>query len=106
MPQLDLNSLSIAELKTLQKSIAKAIAEYDGRKKSEARAMIEAHAKKLGFALSDLLELISAKTSRKPAKVKYQHPENPKVTWSGHGRRPRWYSDAVAVGKPPKSKAA
>ena len=105
MPQLDLNSLSIAELKTLQKSIAKAIAEYDGRKKAEARAVLEAHAKQLGFTLSELIEPTSIKKTRKPAKFKYRHPENPEMNWSGRGRKPRWFSDAVAAGKPPKSQA-
>ena len=55
MPNFDPNSLSISELKTFQKSIAKTIAEYNGRKKTEARAVLEAHAKRLGFTLSELI---------------------------------------------------
>lgn len=105
MPNLDLNTLSIAELKTLQKSIAKTINGYEERKKAEARSVLEAQARKLGFLLSDLLGPAFVKKIRKAAKFEYQNPENPEVTWSGRGRKPRWYSDAVAAGKPPEPKA-
>jgi DNA-binding protein H-NS len=29
---------------------------------------------------------------------KYRHPENPDVTWSGRGRKPQWFVDALAAG--------
>jgi DNA-binding protein H-NS len=99
MANINLNDLSLSELKSLQKDVTKAIAEFSDRKKTEAMAALEAHAKELGFSLA---ELTGAKKTRKnagPTGAKYRHPENPEVTWSGRGRKPGWFTAAVAAGK-------
>jgi DNA-binding protein H-NS len=98
MNTLDLNSLTLAELKQLQRDLAKAIAGFDDRKKSEARAAVEAHAKELGFTLVELMGQPSMR-SRAPASPKYRHPENESVTWSGRGGKPHWFIDALASGQ-------
>lgn len=50
----------------------------------------------------------SAKASASPAKAadgagtsapKFQHPADPKLTWSGRGRRPRWVTEALEGGR-------
>jgi DNA-binding protein H-NS len=105
MASINLNDLSLSELKSLQKDVAKAIAEFSDRKKTEAMAALEAHAKELGFSLA---ELTGAKKTRKtsgPAGAKYRHPENPEVTWSGRGRKPGWFTAAIEAGKEPGSMA-
>jgi DNA-binding protein H-NS len=104
MKNLDLNSMTLSDLKQLQKDVAKAIAGFEDRKKSEARAVLEAQAKELGFTLSELAGLPVAKT-RAPASAKYRHPENATVTWSGRGRRPQWFTDALSSGKSPEAMA-
>ncbi|WP_240540480.1 hypothetical protein [Paracoccus sp. pheM1] len=53
MADIDLHALSLAELKQLEKNVAKAIASFEDRRKAEARAA-EAVAKQHGFSLSDL----------------------------------------------------
>ena len=95
---INLDKLSLKELKTLQKNVAKAIEEFENRRKAEALAAAESAAKAHGFALT---ELIAAKTPRKKttAKPKYAHPEDASVTWSGRGRKPRWIEDALKSGK-------
>jgi DNA-binding protein H-NS len=105
MTTMDLNLLSLSELKNLQKDVAKAIGSFDTRKKAEARAALDAHAKELGFALSDLLGTAPGKKTRKAPEAKYRHPENPDITWSGRGRKPHWFSAVIASGKPPESMA-
>lgn len=105
MAGINLNDLSLAELKLLQKDVAKAIAEFSDKRKTAAIAALEAHAKELGFSLA---ELTGAKKSRKtlrPVGAKYRHPENPEVTWSGRGRQPGWFRAAIAAGKAPESMA-
>lgn len=101
----DLNSLSLGDLKSLQKSISKAIAEFDDREKSAARSALEAHAKELGFALSDLFDVAPQKKTRKSPEAKYRHPENQDVTWSGRGRKPRWFIENIESGKSADSMA-
>ncbi|REF73114.1 hypothetical protein BDD41_1636 [Paracoccus versutus] len=54
MADIDLNALSLAELKQLEKNVAKAIASFEDRRKAEARAAAETVAKQHGLSLSDL----------------------------------------------------
>ncbi len=98
MTDIDLNTLSLTELKQLERNVAKAIASFEDRRKAEARAAAEAVAKEHGFSLGDLVEATSA---RKTATVapKYGHPENPEITWSGRGRKPAWIADGLEAGK-------
>ena len=79
MSTIDLNSLSLAELKQLAKDVSKAVSGFEDRKKTEARAALEAHAKELGFTLSELVGNASGKM-RSPATAKYRHPENASIT--------------------------
>ena len=49
MTTLNLNSLTLPELKQLQKDVDKAVAGFEDRKKSEARTLLEGQAKELGY---------------------------------------------------------
>ena len=97
MANYDLEALSLPELKKMQKDIAKAISTFEDRQKAEARAKVEAFARDLGYSLAELVGP-EMKTTRAPAPPKYRHPENPALTWSGRGRKPQWFVDALAAG--------
>ena len=79
MPDFNLAVLSLADLRDLQKSVAKAISTFEDRHKAEARAKLEAIAKEMGYSLADLIG-VEVKTTRAPAVAKYRHPENAAVT--------------------------
>ena len=98
MTDIDLNALSLAELKQLEKNLAKAITSFEDRRKAEARAAAEAVAKEHGFSLGELAEM-SPVQKRAAAAPKYRHPENPEITWSGRGRKPGWIAEALEAGK-------
>ena len=98
MADFDLEALSLSELKKMQKDVAKAISTFEDRQKAEARAKVEALARDLGFSLAELVGT-ETKTYRAPAAAKYRHPENPALTWSGRGRKPQWFVEALAAGK-------
>lgn len=51
----------------------------------------------LHYSLAELVGTDS-KAKRAPVAPKYRHPENPAVTWSGSGRKPKWFVDALAAG--------
>ena len=102
MSSIDLNTLSVKELKQLQRDVDKAIASFEDRQKSEARAKLEEQARAMGFTLAELLEGMEVKKTRAPAQAKYQHPENSALTWSGRGRKPHWFVEALAAGKTPE----
>jgi DNA-binding protein H-NS len=105
MADHDLETLSLKELKQLHKDVLKAIANFEGRKKAEARAKVDAVAKEMGFSLTELLGADS-RTGRAPSEAKYRHPEKPDLTWSGRGRKPNWLLEAVSAGTPLEELAA
>ena len=97
MADYDLEALSLSELKKMQKDVAKAISTFEDRQKAEARAKVEALARDLGYSLAELVGT-DTKPSRAPVAAKYRHPENPALTWSGRGRKPQWFVEALEAG--------
>ena len=86
MPDLSFDTMSLDELKRLKKDLDKAIANYDDRRKAEARRDLEEKAREYGFSLSELADV---KTTKRAALApKYRNPSNPEQTWSGRGRQP------------------
>ena len=98
-----LNAMSLADLKSLEKKLTKAIAKFEEREKKRALSALRAEARKMGFSLSDLtgLEEKPRKPRKSPGKVapKYANPSDKSQTWTGRGRRPVWVSEALEAGK-------
>ncbi|MFU8882971.1 MAG: H-NS family nucleoid-associated regulatory protein [Rhodobacterales bacterium] len=101
MTQFDLDDMSLSDLKALQKKATKAIENYEERQRLQALAALEAKAKELGFSLSELTGATQGKAKRKPAAPKYRHPEDAGITWTGKGRQPAWFKQAVTSGVSP-----
>ena len=95
---MDLNNHSLKELKDLQAQVAKAIASFEERRKKDALSELEDKAREMGFSLAELTGAAVAR-KRSPAVAKYANPANASDTWSGRGRKPRWFVDALAHGK-------
>ena len=105
MAEFDVETLSLKELKNLQKDLARAISTFEDRQKSDARSKLEIIAKEMGYSLADLIGT-EVKPTRAPAAAKYRHPENAALTWSGRGRKPLWFVAALEAGKSPEDMAA
>lgn len=95
---VDLNSMSLAELKSLQAQVAKAIASFEDRKKLETLAKLRDLARAEGFQLEELTSLTTTR-KRAPSTTIYANPADASDTWSGRGRKPRWFIEAIAAGK-------
>jgi hypothetical protein len=67
IPDFNLAALSLAELRDLQKSVARAISTFEARQMAEARDKVEMLAKDLGFTLAELAELEEPKRKRAPS---------------------------------------
>lgn len=86
---MNISHLSITELNELKKRID---AEIAGRKTAERDALIHEfrrRAAELGLSVEDL---VGSKSTGKRGKVavKYRHPHDASLTWTGRGKRPRW----------------
>ena len=97
---IDLNDLSLKELKDLQSQVAKAISSFEDRRKKQALAELEEKAREMGFSLAELTGSTPVR-KRTPAVAKYANPSDQSDTWSGRGRKPRWFVAALAAGKKP-----
>lgn len=94
---IDLDKMTLKELRDLRAKLDRAISSYEDRKRREALAAIEEAAREHGFNLADL-------TGGKPRRVgtvppKYVNPDDPTMTWTGRGRKPRWVQDSLEGGK-------
>ena len=96
---MDLNNLSLEELKSLQNDVAVALYNFEKRKKADALAEIKSLAHAKGFSLDELLSDAKATVKRAPAVAKYADPANPDNTWSGRGRKPKWLIAELENGK-------
>jgi len=98
---INLNTLSLKELKDLQSQVAKAVASFEDRKKKAALAKVEELARANGFTLAELTDTTVVRR-RAPAVPKFANPADKSDTWSGRGRKPRWYEAALRAGKSPE----
>lgn len=100
--KIDLAKMSLEDLKSLAKDVERAIGDFQKRQRSEALKEIQAVAKKHGLSMD---EIVGGKSKTKKAKAaaKYRNPKNPDQEWSGRGRQPVWFKEAVAAGKKPAS---
>ena len=51
-----------------------------------------------GFSLEELLEDYKGKKTKKPVAPKYADPENSENTWTGRGRKPKWFIAGLESG--------
>ncbi len=100
MADIDLNSMSLDDLKKLQKNVNKAVDGYQDKQRKQAFAAADAVAREMGFTLAELTGVPGGKKTKAVSPPKYRHPENPEQTWTGRGRQPDWLKDALENGQP------
>lgn len=98
---IDISGFSLKELKDLQARVSKEIVGFGDRKKREALVELEEKARALGFTLAELTGAAKQR-KRAPAVAKYANPADSSDTWSGRGRKPRWFDAALKAGKSPE----
>jgi DNA-binding protein H-NS len=100
---MDLTKLSRKDLTKLGKDIDRELKKRERKAKAEAKKKIQAIAQEAGFAVSELVQdtkpAKQATRKRAKAKVKFRDPKNPKNTWAGRGRMPKWMAAQIEKGK-------
>ena len=98
---INIRNLSHAQLSDLIQRAKARQDELAREKATKLRAKISAMVKAEGFAIEDVFAGARRGARRKVA-PKYRNPIDPSQTWTGRGKRPRWYSAALASGKKEK----
>ncbi|WP_028916499.1 H-NS histone family protein [Pseudoxanthomonas sp. J35] len=105
---IDLSSLSPKELDSLIATAKKRQALLNKRAPiNQVRSKLTRLAKAEGYTIEELFggggarKAAPARAGRKLGKVppKYRNPENPKETWTGRGKQPRWLAAYIAKGR-------
>ncbi len=94
----ELSKLSLDELLSLQHRAAAEVETRQSAEKAKAQQEILALASKYGIEVRFGSGSTSAapkpgKTKRGTVAVKYRHPENGALTWTGRGRSPVWVAE-------------
>lgn len=97
---MDLNTLSVAQLRELEQQIPAEIKRRESQEKVNILNEVKAFAKARGYSLEDLVgkEIKSQKATRGTVKAKFQHPQDASLQWTGRGRKPKWVEAWLASG--------
>ncbi len=93
MKNADLKSMSVDRLWELHEAVVIEL----GRKIAAEKAKVEERLRKLGFA--GIEKWARARRPYPPVLPKYRNPKNPKETWAGRGKQPRWVRVQLRSGK-------
>ncbi len=99
--EIDVDNMSLDDLRALKTRVDRAIASFDARRRKEALAAAERAARELGFNLSDLTGTGRGRRGASGAErpPKYINPQDATQTWSGRGRRPGWVVEHLEAGR-------
>lgn len=102
--EIDVEAMSLDDLRALRTQIDRAISSYETRRRKEAMAALERTARDMGFNLSELTGAAGrarrgSSATASSGQPKYANPDDPNQTWSGRGRRPRWVTEQIEAGK-------
>ena len=95
---MDISTLSLSELKDLLSIIPGEIKRREKEERAKALRDLHQLASDRGFTLDELLGEGKQKKTGKTVAVKYRHPENADVAWTGRGRQPKWVVEFIAAG--------
>jgi DNA-binding protein H-NS len=92
--------MSIEDLRKLQADVSRAIDSFEERRRKAAAAKVAELARSLGYSVHELSVIGQKSGERRPDK--YANPDDASQRWSGRGRQPAWYKEAIEAGRDPK----
>lgn len=105
---MDFSYMSYTELQRMQTVLADAMVQRRNQERELLMEEFAALARARGFVLEDMFpsaqgampqEVAKLPQQRQPVAVKYRHPENPELTWTGRGKTPKWITIWLEEGK-------
>lgn len=100
MKDNQLEKMTVKELRDLKSRIDSAIAARQSKDRAELKQKMMALAEEAGLSLDDVIGS-SRRVGRGKGSVavKFRHPDDSSMTWTGRGRRPRWLDGIANIEK-------
>lgn len=98
MASINVDKMSLKELRDLQAKVEKAITAARQRERAAALKKAEAAAASAGFSLTELIGGRGRGRGKSKSAAKYANPDNPSDTWTGRGRKPNWLNTKLSKG--------
>jgi len=97
---MDLSTLSTVDLREMLQKIPGELKRRESKEKAEFLSEVRAFARARGYAIEELLdrEVKTRASSGAKVRVKYRHPQDATLEWTGRGRRPKWVDAWLAGG--------
>jgi len=107
---IDIKSLNHTQLNDLIQKAQARQHELEKEKVTRVREKVHALLKAEGVSFEEIFGAgANARGGKRLGKgsvaPKYRNPADPEQTWSGRGKRPRWFNDALKAGKKEKDLA-
>lgn len=102
----DLNTMSRKELEQLRKDVDGAISTRAVTERATAIQDAQRAAAEHGFTLDELFgDMKMGKKAKSVRPAKFRDPQDSTNTWSGRGRKPRWFIEREEQGVPQEDMA-
>ena len=104
---MNLSELSFDQLLQLQSDVEKQIRARQKQETHSLASLVQERAQQIGVSVDEVWASIGKKPAKSSAgkgsvAPKFANPAQPSETWSGRGRRPLWFIDAVNSGHAPE----
>lgn len=97
---IDIKTLNHNQLNDLIQRAKQRQTDLVGERLAKVRDKVHALLKAEGFTFDEAFG--KSRKPRSKVKPKYRNPANKTETWTGRGKRPRWFSAALSAGKKEK----
>ena len=95
---IDLSEMNFDQLLKLKADLDARMEDFDGRHRDDTLRHLNEVARAHGFKSAEAVVNGRLDRRRSPVQKKFFNPSDVNTKWSGRGRKPRWFTEALEKG--------